>query len=714
MRPGRLAERIAETAGLAAVVLVPLVINPWGLAYGLPKVALFRGLTLLMAAAHLLAPAWGGRRIAPRRWLRRPLVLPILLVAGTALLSTAASINPFISLWGSYHRQQGAYLLLCLVLWSLLLSAHLRTPARRRRMVVAVAVAGSLVALTPFIEAAYWHKNPLTWRPGGSLGNPIFLGAYLIMTLPFTLYGLLCAVRTDCQPPAGSCNLREAPSRLGGKTGHRFRTGLWATAATLQAIALLVTQSRGPWVGGLVGLAVFGALVFGPGHRRWVLGGVIVVLALVGLLVVGLKFGLVPGEQVSQLPYVRRIVAAADWTGGTVRVRLLLWQAAVRVVTTWPQVGLTPDRLHPLRPLVGYGPDTAGVLYTWAYPPELAHIEDPSAIWDRAHNETLDLLVMRGVLGALAVAGLGIACLRRGLRLWRKSSGVAERAAVAAPLAALVAHAVEVQFAFSVTATAMMAWLCVGMLASAGSKEQGARNAGEPMDDPVPLRWRVYALVAAALLLAVVVRVEVASVWADTLVERARALDRAGQWDQSIGLYHRAHALAPWQPIYYQFHAEALYNLARALPEEATDLKVGLLEAADRNLAEARRLDPLELEYYANAGILHAYWSEAIDPDHLDAAVALLEQAIRLAPTRVDLRITLGHIYHNHGLYEQALSQYEAALEIDPEAVDAYYGAGMAYLALDQPERAREALEAALERAPDCEPCRSAMEELEK
>jgi len=231
-------------------------------------------------------------------------------------------------------------------------------------------------------------------------------------------------------------------------------------------------------------------------------------------------------------------------------------------------------------------------------------------------------------------------------------------------------------------------------------------------DDPVPLRWRMYALVGAALLLAVAIRVEAASLWADTLVARARTLDRAGRWDESIDLYQQAHALAPWQPIYYQFHAEALYNLARALPEEATDLKAGLLEAADRNLAEARRLDPLELEYHTNAGILHAYWSEAIDPDHLEAAVAFLEQAIRLAPTRVDLWITLAHVYHNHGMYEEALSRYQAALEIDPEAVDAYYGAALAWQMLGQEERAREALEMALERAPDCEACQSALEEL--
>ncbi|MEA3397072.1 MAG: hypothetical protein U9R05_06385, partial [Chloroflexota bacterium] len=80
----RAATAIVEAGWLAAVVLVPLAVNPWGFNYELPKVALFRGLTLLMAAASLLAYAVRGvsRGAAISRWLRRPFVRPVLLVAG--------------------------------------------------------------------------------------------------------------------------------------------------------------------------------------------------------------------------------------------------------------------------------------------------------------------------------------------------------------------------------------------------------------------------------------------------------------------------------------------------------------------------------------------------------------------------------------------------------------------------------------------------------
>lgn len=715
---------------MATVILVPLAVNPWGFNYQLPKVVLLRALTLLMVAAHLLALAQGSRPPDPHRWLRRPLVRPILLVTGATLISTLASLSPLVSLRGSFHRQQGAYLLLCFTLWTLIVVARLRSTAQRHRLVTAVVLAGSLVALTPLAKTLFAGQSLLTTRPGGTLGNPIFLGAYLIMVIPFTL--------AKVQPLlAGPKQLRPseaAPLHRPISSSARLRVVGWSAALALQLFALLITQSRGPWVGVLAGLAVFAALTLWPSHRRLALAGLVAVPLLIGGLVAGLNFGLAPSDRLAQLPYVSRVVLPSGLAEGTIRVRLVLWQSAVRVVTTWPDVGLSPDRLQWLRPLVGYGPDTAAIVYTSVYPPELAHIEDPDALWDRAHNETLDLLAMQGWLGFAVTLALGAACARRGLALWRTAHGPTERAWIAAPLAALTAHVVEVQFAFSLATTGMMTWLCVACLASDGENASSGFDDHRPtenvktcqespcsQDCPQPrrgrwpsVRWQVYAAVGALLLTLIAVRLEGGAIWADVLVARARALDRANRWQESIERYDQALALIPWQATYHQFRAEAFYNLARALPDGQVTLKDDLLAAADRSLAYARQLELLELELYSNGGVLHAYWSEALDPAHLKTAEVFYQQAFRLAPTKAELRTELGHVYHNHGLFEEALAEYRAALDIDPQFATAYYDSGLAWQALRQPALAREAFQAALEIIPDCIACREALQMLDE
>lgn len=701
-RLSRIAAALAEGDWLATVALVPLAVNPWGFGYELPKVVVFRGLTLFLLAAYLLTLASSRDVVVPQRWLRRPLVRPTLLVVGAALFSTVLSIDPRLSFVGTYFRQQGAYLVLCQVLWALLVTARLRLSAQRRRLAATVIVAGTLVALTPFVESLRWGENPFAWRPGGSLGNPIFLGAYLVMVIPFTLAQVVGSLGA---PEPGGRHKRPVLVRV-----------LACLALFLQVLSLVISQSRGPWLGALAGLVVFAALLLWPIHRRWVIGGVIAGALLVGGLLVGLSFDIVPAEPLSELPYVSRVVAATDPSRGTARVRVVLWEMAGGVVTRWPEVGLAPDPLRALRPVVGYGPDTASAVYTAAYPPELAHVEDPGAFWDRAHNEVLDVLAMRGGLGLVAWVVLGVACARRGLALWQKAASTSERVWIAAPLAALVAHVVELQFAFSITATMMTGWLCVAWLAApdgSGASEQVPNR--DPDNPRESIRWRALAPVGALLAMFLAVRLEGGSLWADTLIARARALDRAGQWKESVDAYDRALNIIPWQAAYHQFRAEAFYNLARALPESEAELKVDLFEAADGGLNRARTLEPLDVEFYTNSGILHALWSEATgDPAYLETAVSLYEQAFRLAPTMVRLRIDLGHIYHSHGRYEDALAQYQAALEIDPLSADAYYGTGLTWRALGRDDLARDAFLQALEVSPGCEACAEAVEAMEE
>jgi O-antigen ligase len=60
------------------------------------------------------------------------------------------------------------------------------------------------------------------------------------------------------------------------------------------------------------------------------------------------------------------------------------------------------DKFNALRPLVGYGPESMYVAYNGFYPPELGHVESRTASPDRSHNETLDSLVITGVLGLVA------------------------------------------------------------------------------------------------------------------------------------------------------------------------------------------------------------------------------------------------------------------------------------------------------------------------
>ncbi|MCQ3971874.1 MAG: hypothetical protein DPW09_00345 [Anaerolineae bacterium] len=112
-------------------------------------------------------------------------------------------------------------------------------------------------------------------------------------------------------------------------------------------------------------------------------------------------------DPIRGLPYIDRLSNVIE-TEGTGKVRVLIWDAAMQLVAPHPPLGVPgddvspPDTFNAIRPLVGYGPESMFNAFAYVYPTELAYVENRGSSADRSHNETMDSLVITGVLGFLA------------------------------------------------------------------------------------------------------------------------------------------------------------------------------------------------------------------------------------------------------------------------------------------------------------------------
>ena len=113
-------------------------------------------------------------------------------------------------------------------------------------------------------------------------------------------------------------------------------------------------------------------------------------------------------DPVRGLPVLDRLSQVTITESGTGKVRVLIWDAAMELVAPHEPLGITEDemlsldRFNVVRPLIGYGPESMFNAFAYVYPPELAHVEARGSSADRSHNETMDSLVITGVLGFLA------------------------------------------------------------------------------------------------------------------------------------------------------------------------------------------------------------------------------------------------------------------------------------------------------------------------
>jgi cyclophilin family peptidyl-prolyl cis-trans isomerase/tetratricopeptide (TPR) repeat protein len=207
-RLGLFCDKLIEAGWLAAVIVVPLFFNIYSQRVFEPdKLALLRSIAVVMSAAWIVRfledrrTQWGAETAEGQPlslWQRirgTPLVLPTLLVVLVYLLSTAASVVPRISLWGSYQRLQGTYTTLAYIVIFFLALDGLRTKRQVNRLITVVILVSFPISMYALIQ--HFGLDPLPWggdvttRAAANMGNAIFVAAYLIMVVPLTLARLL-------------------------------------------------------------------------------------------------------------------------------------------------------------------------------------------------------------------------------------------------------------------------------------------------------------------------------------------------------------------------------------------------------------------------------------------------------------------------------------------------------------------------------------------
>lgn len=446
---------IVEAGWLAALLAVPLFFNTYSMRSFEPdKAALLRSLVALMVLAWFLRLAAGpffANRAGPTR---RRLVdlqgvsVPVLLATAlfvAQIISTGFSISPFESLWGSYHRQQGldtaaAYFVILLSVVGLV-----RNRVQTERIITALLVGSAAIAFYGILQ----HSGLDPVRPLGpgrspvrsTMGNEIFVAAYLIMIIPLTVGRLIEAASHICADrrrpglvallvgvgvaasvatlvagwwlsviggiiAAAAVGIGWIVAAIVGGGRNIRSTGITAYSVilSLQLGCVILSESRGPFLGLLAGLFLLAFLltVIYRKYRWFVFLAAASAFVIVLLILVN-----VPGSPVQWLqdvPVLGRLTRVLT-TEGPAQVRLLIWESAADLLAS------EPGRLF-----FGYGQDAFRLAIAPYYRAELGPLTGPNLVPDRAHNQTFDLLIENGVLGAALYYALVMGLIYVGLR----------------------------------------------------------------------------------------------------------------------------------------------------------------------------------------------------------------------------------------------------------------------------------------------------------
>lgn len=610
--------RYSRTLLLAAAALVPLSISYVPFA-GIKGV--FAGSSTIpvqsAALGVLVGAALGCWAVAVqhRELTSRKVPHAALLVAFGALvvLSTFTALEKRAAVFGYDYAEQGLLTYVGYFAAFFLVTQVVRDRGDLLRLMQAMVGSAGVVAsfgvlqvvgLPFFPTELEWH---MTARGSSTLGNPDMLGTFLVLPLLMSL-GLVLATR-------------------GG------RRWMWLALSSVIAVSLLLTQTRGAWLGALVGVVVFAATLNRSRHANPALGRTLGI----GAALLGAATALVAAYKaaIGAQPLFWRVAetfAGADADGG----RMLVWTESLRVLRVHPVLGVGPDNL----------------LFGWFGVTQNAHVPlmGIDGIIADAHSYWLGVMVSSGIVAGMLLLWFVASVLWGSRRVAVPLDGQgpsSEQVAYAALWAGTAGLSVALVFAVSVTPIGLFFWLALGMLLvpAVTSVENTARRPG--------------ALRASAAIGALVIGLLLVAWGGLTSLSANREYIAAESRAEQLEAVRTAQRMAPWRthPVSLEL---TLMQYDEMAPSATTPV-------ADRLIA----MSPLNYGYYTiKAGILLQ-----ADPQQVvataDAGLAVYPRGLRLTAQRALARALLGQ---TDAAVSDAAMVWDASQDVVPHRLSAMPG----------------------------------------
>ncbi|MCX6723798.1 MAG: O-antigen ligase family protein [Candidatus Staskawiczbacteria bacterium] len=362
------------SAGLFIILALPiLTLPPWFYPPDWGKVIIFRSLLAIM----LFFFAWNvlyKKDTFTRAQLKN---YPVLWALGAFfvvfLLASIFSVSPGFSFWGSPYRAGGTMNLAFYSAFTALAFCLLKKEHWEKVWILSIAV-GVFVSLVGLIQLYGLFNNVFVSvgnRPGSTIGNPIFLGIYLLL-LFF---------------PSLALAIKEPFDTAQGKLKKIF----YIFSGLIFLYTILITGSRAAYLGIVVGASFF--LLFYP--KKFKLLKVCLALFLISIFLTVSYVNTRP-EYPSGYPKIlqnritEQIIPRLSVKKAFGDERFMAWQTVVKEIKD--------------RPILGWGPENLSVGFDKNYNPTIT----PSPWWDKAHNIFLDIGAQAGILGILAYVFLFI------------------------------------------------------------------------------------------------------------------------------------------------------------------------------------------------------------------------------------------------------------------------------------------------------------------
>jgi O-antigen ligase/Tfp pilus assembly protein PilF len=603
-------------------IFIPLIFTPINLElFEFPKFIILLSGTIIIAGAWLV-DYYHTRNLRIKLNL---ISYSVLLILATQTLATIFSINPYTSFWGFYSRfHQGLLTTICYSIIYFAAASWLDKKSTLKLIKVTV-ITSILVGLYAILEhfgidKNYWVQDVQN-RPFSTLGQPNWLAAYLIPNIFLTFY----------------------LSQINKKSSTFF-----SISSLILFTALIFTKSRSGIISfGFSYLAYWFLLIrqfnFKLIKTQLVRSSLILLIPTVifGTSFTPSLYQLLSSDSSSQITLAPSGTVLE--TGGTESgdIRKIVWSGALKLITKYP--------------LLGTGPETFAYTYYWQRPITHNMTSEWDFLYNKAHNEYLNIASGAGLIGLLAYLYWHFAVLSLSFNTipkTKKASQVKEdnlRFLYPVLGASIIAFTITNFFGFSVIPVYLLLTLISALPQTIGNEPQTSS-----VTSPI-----YYLLIFIPLLYSLNIFVS------DVNYAKGKRYLDAGQLAKALPLLQKAVSARPGLDLFHATLGEAY-------------AAIGQTNKALEQISINKAQNPYHLNFYKSRAKIYLTLA-SIDPKYHAQAAEELENARRLAPTDPKLAYNLGLVYTRLDDLAKAEVNLKDAISLKPNYAEPYYALTLLY-----------------------------------
>lgn len=596
---------------------------------------------ILISATIIISVAWISDSIKNHDWKlpRSPLNIPVLAFLASQILSTIFSIDPHTSFWGYYSRfHQG---LLATICYTILYFAYLKYMNKKSTLTfikvsVSTAFAISLYGILEHfgIDKNLWVQDVQN-RVFSTLGQPNWLAAYILPNLFLGIY---------LQHKAHSTS----------KYLYYLIYGVFVTT-------LLFTKSRSGILAGAISLVVFWLPQYTKNRAeslqsiKHYLGIAVAIAFLIGTPWSPRFTDIIRSAKTPKLETAVQVASQGTQLeiGGSksTEIRRIVWSGAFDLAKRYP--------------VLGTGVETFAYSYYWTRPVDHNYVSEWDFLYNKAHNEYLNLAATSGLLGLFTHLALyGFLCYHLVFKILPQLSAKNPHYLELAVGASLVSIGITNFFGFSVIPITTLMYLLPAMIFI---KSDHTASKNTKVDSTF---W-----IITVLLLIIPARIFIADLYF------IKGKNLISQPTQAIPLLEKAIRIRPREAIFYSFYAETLatYTTAAAganniTRQQVADLEYRTINAVDMN----KTLNNSHLNFYKSRAKVYLAMAP-INSNYNNLAAKEVEEAVILAPTDAKLYYNLGLIYSRLGRNDEAIIAMNNSIELKTNYDKPYYALTLLY-----------------------------------